>query len=139
MSEDQYWDTKGVTDLAALKNGRIGLKFAGEDGVNRVLTIPAGHAVPLILSLTDFASKITKTHNVGDKISDVQRMTVDSIGVGSASDGSEFSLVVRTVDRLEGHFALPVSVTKALAAGLTSVLAEHGLEPESLQSEGPTH
>lgn len=57
-----FWDTKGVTEIAALDNGRIGLKFTDKDGVNRVLTILASHAVPLILSLADFASQITKTH-----------------------------------------------------------------------------
>lgn len=131
---DLYWDTKGVIDMAALENGRIGLKFAGEDGTNRVITIPASHAVILILSLTDFASKIAKTHNIGDKISDVQRFKVDSIGIGSADDGSEFSLVLTTVNQLEAHFALPAKTTAVLAAGLISTLAEHGLEPENLES-----
>lgn len=136
---DLYWDTKGVIDMAALENGRIGLKFAGEDGTNRVLTIPASHAVILILSLTDFASKITKTHSVGDTISDVQRLKVDSIGIASARNGSEFSLVVKTVDQLEAHFALPAKTAEALAGGLISMLAEHGRKPENLKTQSPMH
>ena len=134
-----FWDTKGVVDLAALENGRIGLKFAGEDGVQRVLTIPASHAVIMILSLIDFASKITKTHDVGDSISDLQRLNVDSISVGAAHDGSEFSLIVRTVDQLEAHFGLPAATTEALAAGLISTLAEHGRLPADLTGEGLSH
>ncbi len=134
-----YWDTKGVVELAALENGRIGLKFAGEDGVQRVLTIPASHAVILIVSLADFASKIASTHDVGDTISDVQRLQVDSIGIGSARDGSEYSLVLRTVDNLELHLRLPVTTTEALAAALISTLAEHGRSPADLKGKGPLH
>ncbi len=136
---DMYWDTKGVVHLAALKNGRIGLKFAGEDGVQRVLTIPASHAVNLIVSLTNFAGKIASTHDVGDAVSDVQRLNVDSIAVGSARDGSEYSLVLRTVDNLELHLRLPVPTTEALAAGLIETLAEHGRSPADLKGKGPHH
>ncbi len=136
---NEYWDTKGVVDMAALENGRIGLKFAGEDGVQRVLTIPASHAVILIVSLTDFAGKIAKTHDVGDAISDIQKLTVESISVGSARDGSEYSLMLRTVDNLELHLRLPVPTTEALAAGLISTLAEHGRSPADLKGEGPVH
>ncbi len=134
-----YWDTKGVVELAALENGRIGLKFAGEDGVQRVLTIPASHAVNLIVSLTDFASKIASTHDIGDAISDVQRFTVNTVGVGSARDGSEYSLVLRTVDNLELHLRLPVTTTEALAAALISTLADDGRSPADLKGEGPYH
>ena len=137
--DTMYWDTKGVVEFAALENGRIGLKFAGEDGVQRVLTIPASHAVILIVSLADFASKIASTHDVGDAISDVQRLNVDSIGVGAARDGSEYSLLLRTVDNLELHLRLPVTTTEALAAGLISTLAEHGRSPADLKGEGPHH
>ncbi len=136
---DMYWDTKGVVDFAALENGRIGLKFAGEDGVQRVLTIPASHAVILIVSLADFAGKIASTHDVGDAISDVQRFTVDSVAVAAARDGSEYSLVLRTVDNLELHLRLPVTTTEALAAGLISTLAEHGRSPADLKGDGPHH
>ena len=132
-----YWDTKGVVEFAALENGRIGLKFAGEDGVQRVLTIPASHAVNLIVSLTDFAGKIASTHDIGDAISDVQRLTAESVAIGSARDGSEYSLVLRTVDNLELHLRLPVTTTEALAAGLISTLAEHGRSPADLKGEGP--
>ncbi len=90
---DMYWDTKGVVDIAALENGRIGLKFAGEDGVQRVLTIPASHAAILIVSLTNFAGKIARTHDIGDTISDIQQLIIDSVGVGAAPDGSDYSLV----------------------------------------------
>ncbi len=134
---DMYWDTKGVVDFAALENGRIGLKFAGEDGVQRVLTIPASHAVILIVSLADFAGKIAKTHDIGDTISDVQQFTVESVGVGSAPDGYEYSLVLRTIDKLELHLRLPVIATEALAAGLISTLADDGRSPAALKGEGP--
>ncbi len=136
---DMYWDTKGVVDFAALENGRIGLKFAGEDGVQRVLTIPASHAVILIVSLTNLAGKITKTHDVGDTISDIQQLNIDSVGVGSAPDGSEYSLVLRTVDNLELHLRLPVPATEALAAALIETLAEHGRSPADLKGKGPHH
>ena len=136
---DMYWDTKGVVDIAALENGRIGLKFAGEDGVQRVLTIPASHAVILIVSLTNLAGKITKTHDVGDTISDIQQLNIDSVGVGSAPDGSEYSLVLRTVDNLELHLRLPVITTEALAAGLIATLAEDGRSPADLKGEGLHH
>ena len=139
MMPDLYWDTKGVVEFAALKNGRIGLKFAGEDGVQRVLTIPASHAVILIISLTDFASKIAKTHDVGDAISDIQKLTAKSISVGSARDGSEYSLVLTTADNLELHLRLPVPTTEALAAGLIATLAEHGRSPADLKGEGSHH
>ncbi len=134
---DMYWDTKGVVNLAALENGRIGLKFAGEDGVQRVLTIPASHAVILIVSLADFAGKIAKTHDIGDTISDIQQFNVESVGVGSASDGSEYTLVLRTIDKLELHLRLPVITTEALAAGLISTLADDGRSPAALKGEGP--
>ncbi len=136
---DMYWDTKGVVDFAALENGRIGLKFAGEDGVQRVLTIPASHAAILIVSLTNFASKIARTHDIGDTISDIQQHIINSVGVGSAPDGSEYSLVLRTVDNLELHLRLPVTTTEALAAGLIETLAEHGRSPADLKGEGPLH
>ena len=136
---DTYWDTKGVTNIAALKNGRLALKFAGEDGNNRVLTIPASHAINLITSLRSLASQVAKTHDVGETISDTQRLTADSIGVGSAPDGSEFSLMVRTSDKLELHLGLPPRTAEALAAGLISTLAEHGREPENLKSDSPKH
>ncbi len=131
------WDTKGVVEFAALENGRIGLKFAGEDGKQRVLTIPASHAVILIVSLADFAGKIADTHDIGDTISDVQRLTVESISIGAARDGSEYSLVLRTIDKLELHLRLPVPTTEALAAGLIETLAEHGRSPADLKGEGP--
>ena len=139
MANQLYWDTKGVVNFAALENGRIGLKFAGEDDTQRVLTIPASHAVILIVSLADFAGKIASTHDVGDAISNVQRLNVDSIGVGSARDGSEYSLLLRTVDNLELHLRLPVPTTEALAAGLIETLAEHGRSPADLKSKGPHH
>ncbi len=56
-----------------------------------------------------WAKPITRTHDVGDSISDVQRLTAESVAVGSARDGSEYSLVLRTVENLELHIRLAYS------------------------------
>lgn len=138
MSIDQFWDTKGVTEFRALDDGRIAMKFAGENGKNRVLTIPASHATILILSLADFASKITKTHDVGD-IASVQRFKVESVSVAAATDGSEYAIALTTVDQLEAHFGLPAATAEALAAGLIATLAAHGRSPTALTGDGPKH
>ncbi|WP_422366388.1 hypothetical protein [Pelagibius sp.] len=136
----QFWNTKGVIDMQPLENNTVGLKFAGEDDVNRVLTIPANHTAVLACALFELAGRISKTHDVGDTLTNLPNLSATSVAVGEARDGSCFSLVVRTGENVEMQVVLTAETTEALAAGLIEVLQRHGRAPQDLAGDdGPRH
>lgn len=135
----QFWHTKGVVDMKPLESDRIGLKFVGEDDAKRVLTIPANHTATLACALFALAEKISKTHDIGDTLTNLPNLRPTSVAVGEARDGSAFSLLLQIGENVEMHVVLSAETTEALAAGLTAVLHRHGRAPQDLQGGGTRH
>lgn len=136
---NKLWHTSGVVDMKVLENNKVGLKFTGEDGTNRALTIPVTHTLILACALFDLAEKASKTHEIGDTLTNLPNLRPTAVSVGEARDGSAFSLLFQIGKNAELQVPLSPETTESLAAGLIEVLRRHGRTPQDLKGAGTRH
>lgn len=139
MANVRGWDTNGVTKIGALEDGRISLQFSGKDGETRNVFIPAPSLSNLVISLMGFGAKAAERLDIGEAIDGSQMLSVHDVAVAAAKDGSEFSLIVTTQDRLELRFLLTRATIELLADGLVASLSEHGWSPSPPNPPGEVH
>ena len=139
MGKASGFDTVGVTKVGALRDGRISLQFTGTDGDVRNVFIPAASVSNMVTTLLALCAKIELPKNVGDKMEGQHNISIRQIGIGAAEDGSEFSIVVRTIDNLELRFQLTPESIESFAGGLIATLSAHGRSPTQTRPEVTRH
>ncbi len=140
MNNVKGWDTIGVTNCGALRDGRMNLTFTGKDGDTRNIFIPRDSLGQLIPSLLAMNAAMAKEEGTHDMLSGTHLIGIKRIQIGADEDGQEFGLELVTNDNLEIRYTLDRQTTESLATGLVATLAKHGIRIQLHPPEGlPKH